>query len=140
MVFKACRLIPRRFLPNRHQTRRPTLEDWDELDVAYDDDLTIFESERVQVNENGEAVGTTAVINDHEIILSQGKWPSMYGALAVLFLKFPGLSRFHLTIITAALSLQPNAPRWSLLKSLKSPEDQYRSSMEQRFLSHTDCC
>jgi hypothetical protein len=43
------------------------------LDVAYDDDLTIFDTERLQINETGEVVGDTAVIKDHEVVSTQGK-------------------------------------------------------------------
>lgn len=52
-----------------------TLEDMGRMDVAYDEDLTIFDLERMQL-EDGEVVGTTAIIEDHELVLTGGKLPS----------------------------------------------------------------
>lgn len=60
-----------------------TFEDLERLDVAYDQELTVFDLERIQVNENGEMVGLTAVLRDEVLILSDGKFPTKYGPIQV---------------------------------------------------------
>jgi hypothetical protein len=67
--------------PNELKRRRFQPEDWDELDVAYDDDLTVLDTERLQINETGQVVGKTAVIEDEELVLTQGKLPQVYDVL-----------------------------------------------------------
>ena len=52
-----------------------TLEDMSRMDVAYDEDLTIFDLERMQL-EDGEVVGTTAVVEDEKLVLTNGRLPS----------------------------------------------------------------
>lgn len=58
-------------------SRRPrgTLDTSDNVDVATDRDLTIFDSERLQANENGDVVVNTAFIKDNKLIPSGGKLP-----------------------------------------------------------------
>lgn len=57
-----------------------TLEDLDRMDVAYDDELTVFDLERMQLEE-GEIVGTTALIENENIVLTGGRLPSGYGGM-----------------------------------------------------------
>jgi hypothetical protein len=54
-----------------------TLEDLSRMDVNYDEDLTVFDLERMQL-EDGEVVGTTAVVKNHELVLTGGKLLSGY--------------------------------------------------------------
>lgn len=61
------------FPPNKN--RGLTLEDLTRMDVAYDEDLTIFDLERMQL-EDGEVVGTTAFVEDQKLVLTGGKLPS----------------------------------------------------------------
>jgi hypothetical protein len=59
------------------KSRGLTLEDLSRMDVDYEEDLTIFDLERMQL-EDGEVVGTTAVVEDQKIVLTGGKLPSGY--------------------------------------------------------------
>lgn len=62
----------------RNANRVLTFEDLERLDVAFDQELTVFDSERIQVGKNGELVGVTAVFRDKEVILSDGILPMRY--------------------------------------------------------------
>jgi hypothetical protein len=53
----------------------PTLAELDDGDVAYDREVTVFDSEGLLV-ENGEVVGATALIQATELIPTDGKLPS----------------------------------------------------------------
>jgi hypothetical protein len=55
----------------------PESDDLDKLDVKREI-LTVMDSERVQINDNGEFVGITAIIQNSAIIKSQGILPSGY--------------------------------------------------------------
>jgi hypothetical protein len=65
--------------PNANRTL--TFEDLERLDVAYDQELTVSDLERIQVNEIGEMVGLTAVLREGGVILSDGKLPTGYGPI-----------------------------------------------------------
>lgn len=77
MLFRFFRFLAS-LLPERKRPVAALSEDWDELDVGYDDDLTSDDLERLQTNETGEAVGITAVIDQEEVKQSQGKLPARY--------------------------------------------------------------
>lgn len=53
-----------------------TNEDMNRMDVAYEDILTVFDCEKVMVEE-GEVVGETAIINDQkQLELTEGRLPA----------------------------------------------------------------
>lgn len=62
------------FFPKK-QPMIPTLAELDDGDVAYDREVTVFDSEGLLV-ENGEVVGATALIQATELIPTDGKLPS----------------------------------------------------------------
>jgi len=63
------------FFPNKHPALVPTLAELDDQDIAYDRELTVFDSEALLI-ENGEVVGLTALIQSTELIQTGGKLPS----------------------------------------------------------------
>jgi len=68
-------------LGSKDRSEPLTLEDLERLDVAFDQELTVFDSERVIVEE-GVMVGSTGNIRNGQLILSQGQPPSRFGNLA----------------------------------------------------------
>jgi hypothetical protein len=55
-----------------------TTEDMNRMDVAYEDVLTVFDCEKVMVEE-GEVVGETAIINDKkQLELTEGRLPARH--------------------------------------------------------------
>lgn len=62
---------------NTHRGNPPG--DLNDVDLATDEDLTVFDLERLQLDEGGAVVGTTAVINGQQLTLSGGKLPPRYG-------------------------------------------------------------
>lgn len=74
MVYRIYRFLVGLFQTTRN--RAFAFDDWDKLarwDVAYDEELTVLDSERLQTSEEGEVVGTTAVLHQRKLILSAGK-------------------------------------------------------------------
>ena len=67
MLSRAVRYISG--LVQLSRRRELTFEDFDRMDIAYDEELTVFDSERSQL-ENGEFVGSTAAIRGCELALS----------------------------------------------------------------------
>ena len=65
------------FKLTRTRPLTPESDDSDKLDVKREI-LTVMDSERVQINDNGELVGITAIIQNSAIIKSQGILPSGY--------------------------------------------------------------
>ena len=63
------------FFPRKQAALVPTLAELDDQDVAYDREVTVFDSEALLV-ENGEVVGLTALIQSTELIPTGGKLPS----------------------------------------------------------------
>lgn len=63
-----------------NRNRGLTFEDLDRMDFAYDEGLTVFDQERLLVDE-GEVVGNTAIVEDDGLILSGGKVPLGYDDL-----------------------------------------------------------
>lgn len=60
------------------------------FDVAYDDEPTVFDLERLQINQEGHIVGATAIIQNNSVSISSGRLPSGYRGskpIAELFLK-----------------------------------------------------
>jgi hypothetical protein len=55
-----------------------TLNVSDNVDVATDRDLTVFDSERLQADESGDVAGNTAFIEDNNLVPSGGKLPPRY--------------------------------------------------------------
>ena len=53
-----------------------TTADWDNMDVAREDVLTLQDCEKVMV-EDGEVVGTTAVLGDQTVVPTRGRHPAM---------------------------------------------------------------
>lgn len=52
-----------------------TMEDLNRLDVAFENNITVFDCEKVMV-EKGEVVGETAIINDRqELERTEGRLP-----------------------------------------------------------------
>ena len=64
------------FQPYRH--RGLTFEDMDNMDVGYDEELTVFDLEKMMVDDEGDVVGMTALIDQEELTLSGGKLPARY--------------------------------------------------------------
>lgn len=54
-----------------------TFEDLDRMDFAYDEDLTIFEQERLLIKQ-GKVAGITAFLDDDKLMLSAGEIPNGY--------------------------------------------------------------
>ena len=53
-----------------------TEEDMNRMDLAYEDELTVFDCEKVMV-EDGEVVGTTAIVNEqNQLELTGGRLPA----------------------------------------------------------------
>jgi hypothetical protein len=72
----------RPFLEYLFRPRRQglTFEDLGNMDLACEEELTVFDLERMQIDEEGEVYGTTALIKeDDELTLSGGKLPAGYG-------------------------------------------------------------
>ena len=63
------------FCPKKQPAMIPTLAELDDGDVAYDREVTVFDSEGLLV-ENGEVVGATALIQGSRLIPTDGKLPS----------------------------------------------------------------
>lgn len=60
----------------RNDTAGLTNEDMNRMDLAYEENLTVFDCEKVMV-EDGEVVGETAIINDkYELEVTGGKLPA----------------------------------------------------------------
>lgn len=73
MLFRMVRYILGLLQLNRK--REFTSEDLDRMDVAYDEELTVFDLERAQI-ENGGFVGMTATISHEELYLASQNLPS----------------------------------------------------------------
>src|SRR5438552_1666488 len=69
-------LVP---LSNSH--RRSMLGDVGNVDLATDEQLTVFDSETLLLDEAGSVVGITAVIDGQELTLSGGNLPPGYSLL-----------------------------------------------------------
>jgi hypothetical protein len=78
-----------------NRNRGLTFEDLDRMDFAYDEGFTIFDQERLLVDE-GEVVGTTAVIEDDGLLLSSEKIPPGYDGPFSL-VRSSEISRINLT-------------------------------------------
>ena len=67
MVFRTVRYVFG-LLP-RGRRRELTFGDLDRMDIAYDEELTVFDLERAQL-ENGDLVGMTAAIHHNGLSLA----------------------------------------------------------------------
>lgn len=67
--------IFRLFFPRKSTALVRTLAELDDQDVAYDREVTVFDSEALLV-ENGEVIGLTGLIQSKELIPTGGKLPS----------------------------------------------------------------
>lgn len=57
------------------RNRGNTPVDADSVDIAMDEDLTVFDMEILQLDDTGAVVGTTAIIKGLRLELSGGKLP-----------------------------------------------------------------
>jgi hypothetical protein len=60
-------------LQGRHRGNTPV--DFDSVDIAVDEDLTVFDLEILQLDDTGAVVGVAAIIKGLRLELSDGKLP-----------------------------------------------------------------
>ena len=80
MLYRPFRYVLSFFRNDRDQDNGE--DDWGRLarwDVAYDEQLTVFHSEKLQNNEKGEVVGMTAIFRDGTLNEPMKRPPPGYG-------------------------------------------------------------